>query len=215
MEIFLDTADVQAVEDRLSTGIISGITTNPTLIKKSGRDPGKVYADLISLGITDLSVEVVGGINEMITTGQLYYSQFGDPVTVKVPCSMDGLKACKTLSAKGIRVNVTLVFSPSQAILSSLAGATYISPFVGRMDDNSLQGLGLINDISNILKPHNSQTKVLAASIRDVQSVSKAFQLGANVCTIPPTVFDKMFNHVLTDKGIKQFEHDTNGVTVF
>lgn len=215
MEIFLDTADVQAVEDRLSTGIISGITTNPTLIKKSGRDPGKVYADLISLGITDLSVEVVGGINEMITTGQLYYSQFGDPVTVKVPCSMDGLKACKTLSAKGIRVNVTLVFSPSQAILSSLAGATYISPFVGRMDDNSLQGLGLINDISNILKPHNSQTKVLAASIRDVQSVSKAFQLGADVCTIPPTVFDKMFNHVLTDKGIKQFEHDTNGVTVF
>ena len=215
MEIFLDTADVQAVEDRLSTGIISGITTNPTLIKKSGRDPGKVYADLISLGITDLSVEVVGGINEMITTGQLYYSQFGDPVTVKVPCSMDGLKACKTLSAKGIRVNVTLVFSPSQAILSSLAGATYISPFVGRMDDNSLQGLGLINDISNILKPHNSKTKVLAASIRDVQSVSKAFQLGADVCTIPPTVFDKMFNHVLTDKGIKQFEHDTNGVTVF
>jgi len=215
MEIFLDTADVQAVEDRLSTGIISGITTNPTLIKKSGRDPVKVYADLISLGITDLSVEVVGGINEMITTGQLYYSQFGDPVTVKVPCSIEGLKACKTLSAKGIRVNVTLVFSPSQAILSSLAGATYISPFVGRMDDNSLQGLGLINDISNILKPHNSQTKVLAASIRDVQSVSKAFQLGADVCTIPPTVFDKMFNHVLTDKGIKQFEHDTNSVTVF
>jgi transaldolase len=215
MEIFLDTADVQAVEDRLSTGIISGITTNPTLIKKSGRDPGKVYADLISLGITDLSVEVVGGINEMITTGQMYYSQFGHPVTVKVPCSIEGLKACKTLSAKGIRVNVTLVFSPSQAILSSLAGATYISPFVGRMDDNSLQGLGLINDISNILKPHNSLTKVLAASIRDVQSVSKAFQLGADVCTIPPTVFDKMFNHVLTDKGIKQFEHDTNGVTVF
>ena len=215
MEIFLDTADVQAVEDRLSTGIISGITTNPTLIKKSGRDPAKVYADLISLGITDLSVEVVGGINEMITTGQMYHSQFGDPVTVKVPCSIDGLKACKTLSAKGIRVNVTLVFSPSQAILSSLAGATYISPFVGRMDDNSLQGLGLINDISNILKPHNSSTKVLAASIRDVQSVSKAFQLGADVCTVPPTVFDKMFNHVLTDKGIKQFEHDTNSVTVF
>ena len=215
MEIFLDTADVQAVEDRLSTGIISGITTNPTLIKKSGRDPAKVYADLISLGITDLSVEVVGGINEMITTGQMYHSQFGHPVTVKVPCSIEGLKACKTLSAKGIRVNVTLVFSPSQAILSSLAGATYISPFVGRMDDNSLQGLGLINDISNILKPHNSSTKVLAASIRDVQSVSKAFQLGADVCTIPPTVFDKMFNHVLTDIGIKQFEHDTNSVTVF
>ena len=135
-----------------------------------------------------------------------HVESYGKHVTVKVPCSVDGLKVCKRLSTVNIRVNVTLIFSPAQAILASLAGATYISPFNGRMDDNSLDGMKLINDIKNT----GVSAQILAASIRDVQSVGTAFALGADICTIPVSVFDKMYNHALTDKGIEQFNKDAS-----
>ena len=209
MQLFLDTAIVRDIEDRVTSGLISGITTNPTLIHKSGRDPWKVYRDIIELGIDDLSIEVIGdSTNELITNSLTIHENYGNVATIKLPCTLDGIKACKHLSRIGIRVNMTLVFSPSQAILCSLAGATYISPFIGRMDDNSLCGLGLISDISKIYQKHAVKTKILAASIRTVQSVGTAFELGAHICTIPPKVFDNMANHVLTDKRVEQFNAD-------
>ena len=206
MKLFLDTADVKAVESRLSTGLISGITTNPTLIRKAGQNPQHVYQALIDLGINDISMEVVGDSEEELFSNAMgHVKSYADNATIKLPCSVDGLKVCKRLSMVNVRTNVTLVFSPAQAILASLAGATYISPFIGRMDDNSLDGMKLINDISNTLR---TDTKILAASIRDPQSVSTAFALGADICTVPTTVFDKMYNHVLTDTGIAQFNRD-------
>ena len=209
MKLFLDTAIVSDIEDRLPTGLVEGVTTNPTLIRKSGRDPWKVYRDIIELGIDDLSVEVMGDCSsDLISNGLNVNENYGNVATIKLPCTVEGLKACKHLSNIGIRVNMTLVFSQSQAILCSLAGATYISPFVGRMDDNSLSGLSLIRDICNIYDIHKSETKVLAASIRDVRSVGKAFEYGADICTIPPKVFDDMSTHVLTEKGLEQFNLD-------
>ena len=206
MKLFLDTADVESVKERVSTGFISGITTNPTLIRKSGRNPQHVYQELIDLGINDISMEVVGDSEE-----ELYYNSighvktYGEKATIKLPCSVDGLKVCKRLNMINVRTNVTLIFSVSQAILASLAGATYISPFIGRMDDNSLDGVKLINDLTNTLK---TDTQVLAASLRDAQSVGVAFGVGADICTVPPAVFDKMYKHVLTDNGIAQFNKD-------
>ena len=205
MKLFLDTADVKSVKARLSTGLISGITTNPTLIFKSGRHPQEVYWELIKLGITDISMEIVGDNEEdLFSRAMGHVKTYGEHATIKVPCSVDGLRVCKRLSAVNVRVNVTLIFSPAQAILASLAGATYISPFIGRMDDNSLDGMKLINDIKNT----GVSSQILAASIRDPQSVGTAFALGADICTVPVGVFDKMYNHVLTDKGIEQFNKD-------
>ena len=205
MKLFLDTADVNEVKKRLSTGLISGITTNPTLIFKNGKHPQDVYWDLIKLGINDVSMEVVGdNEQDLFARAMGHVKTYGKHATIKVPCSVDGLKVCKRLSDVNVRVNVTLIFSPAQAILASLAGATYISPFIGRMDDNSLDGMKLINDIKNT----GVSAQILAASIRDPQSVSTAFALGADICTVPVSVFDKMYNHVLTDKGIEQFNRD-------
>ena len=151
-------------------------------------------------------MEVVGDSEfELFSNAIGHAKAYDKKATIKLPCSVDGLKVCKRLSTVNVRTNVTLVFSPAQAILASLAGATYISPFIGRMDDNSLDGMKLINDISNTL---TTDTKILAASIRDPQSVSTAFALGADICTVPVNVFDKMYNHVLTDTGIAQFNRD-------
>ena len=208
MKLFLDTADVEQITTRYYSGLISGVTTNPTLIKKSGREPFDVYSDLIDLGVDDISMEVIGETSEeFFERGINLTKEFGDVATIKLPCSEAGITACKRLTDLGVRVNVTLIFSPSQAILAALAGATYISPFIGRMDDNSLDGMKLINDINNTL---TSKTKILAASIRDPQSVSTAFALGADICTVPVSVFDKMYQHVLTDKGIEQFNKDAS-----
>ena len=209
MKLFLDTAIVSDIEERLDTGLIHGITTNPTLIRKSGRDPWQVYSDIIELGVEDLSIEVNGDTSkELIENGVTVNKNYGNVATIKLPCTIEGLKACKYLSNIGLRVNMTLVFSVSQAILCGLAGATYVSPFIGRMDDNSLDGMRLINDISNVFKKQFINTIILAASIRDAQSVGVAFGLGADICTIPPKVFDNMANHALTDKGLEQFNRD-------
>ena len=190
MKLFLDTADVESIADSFETGLIDGVTTNPTLMMKSGRNPEDVYQELINLGVPDVSMEVVGDSHEMIKEGLRLAEKFKYQATLKVPCTPDGLIACRELSRNCIKVNVTLIFSPSQAILAAKAGATYVSPFVGRVDDNSFGGLCLIKDIANIYEKQNwKMTEILAASIRNVRDVGKAFEYGANICTLPPVVF--------------------------
>jgi len=209
MKLFLDTADVESISDSFLTGLIDGVTTNPTLMMKSGRNPEDVYQELINLGVPDVSMEVVGDSHEMIQEGLRLAEKFKYQATIKVPCTPDGLIACRELSRNCIKVNVTLIFSPSQAILAAKAGATYVSPFVGRVDDNSFGGLCLIKDIANIYEKQNwKMTEILAASIRNVRDVGKAFEYGANICTLPPVVFRKMYKHILTDKGVELFEND-------
>jgi len=213
MKLFLDTADVESIADSFETGLIDGVTTNPTLMMKSGRNPEDVYQELINLGVPDVSMEVVGDSHEMIQEGLRLAEKFKYQATIKVPCTPDGLIACRELSRNCIKVNVTLIFSPSQAILAAKAGATYVSPFVGRVDDNSFGGLCLIKDIANIYAKQNwKKTEILAASIRDVRSVGRAFEYGANICTLPPSVFKKMYNHILTEKGLELFENDWKSV---
>ena len=209
MKIFLDTADTKLIHDAYLTGLIDGVTTNPTLIMKSGRDPEEVYTELQNIGLNDISMEVVGDGPNMVVEGRRLAKKFGKNATIKVPCTPDGLFACRELSRELIRVNVTLIFSPTQAILAAKAGATYVSPFVGRVDDNSFGGLCLIKDIANIYTRQNwKRTEILGASIRNVRDVGRAFEYGANICTIPPTVFNKMYNHILTEKGLELFDRD-------
>ena len=212
MKIFLDTADTSLIKKYFATGLIDGVTTNPTLIKKSGRDPLEVYQELKDLGIPDISMEVVGDADEMIKEGKGLYDTFGDCCTVKVPCSPDGLRTCKELSDLNVRVNVTLIFSQTQAILASKAGAKYVSPFVGRVDDNSFGGICLVKDIVKVFKEHFVTTNVLAASIRNVRDVGRLFEHGAEIVTMPPAVFEKMYNHILTDKGLELFQADWESV---
>ena len=210
MKLFLDSAITDEIRQYYNTGMIDGVTTNPTLIYKSGKDPEDVYQELIDMGIPDISMEVVGDENTMIGEGRRLIKKFGNrQATIKVPCTVEGLAACRALSDEGARVNVTLIFSLAQSILAHKSGATYVSPFVGRVDDNSFGGLCLVKDISNIYRKQNwKSTEILAASIRNVRDVGRAFEYGADVCTLPPTVFDKMYNHILTDKGLELFDAD-------
>ena len=210
MKIFLDTADTKLLHDGFLTGLIDGVTTNPSLIRKSGRDPEDVYRELRDIGYNDISMEVVGDGPAMVVEGRRLAKVFGKCATIKVPCTPEGLFACRELSRELIKVNVTLIFSQVQAILAAKAGAAYVSPFVGRVDDNSFGGLCLVKDIANVYAKQNwgSRTEVLAASIRNVRDVGRAFEYGANICTIPPAVFNKMYNHILTDKGLEIFEQD-------
>jgi transaldolase len=209
MKIFLDTAETDVVRKHYKTGLIDGLTTNPTLIRKSGRKHEDVYQEFKDIGVTDLSMEVIGNAENMISEGKRLHRKFGKMATIKVPCTVDGLIACKELSKENIRVNVTLIFSPSQAILAAKAGAAYISPFVGRVEDNSFDGVALIKEIAAIYrKQYITKTQVLAASLRDVHSVSRCYADGADIVTMPPAVFEKMYKHILTDKGLEQFDID-------
>ena len=209
MKIFLDTAETDVVRKYYKTGLIDGLTTNPTLIRKSGRKHEDVYQEFKEIGVTDLSMEVIGNAENMISEGKRLHKKFGKMATIKVPCTVDGLIACKELAKENIRVNVTLIFSPSQAILAAKAGAAYISPFVGRVEDNSFDGVALIKEIAAIYrKQYITKTQVLAASLRDVHSVSRCYADGADIVTMPPAVFEKMYKHILTDKGLEQFDID-------
>ena len=214
MKIFLDTADVDLIEKYYGTGLIDGVTTNPTLIKKSGYDPEEVYRKIALIGVDDISMEIVTDDSyEFLKEGRRLKEKFGEITTIKVPCTPEGLKGCKLLSKEGIRVNVTLIFSAAQAVLASKAGAAYVSPFVGRVDDNSFNGLNLIKEIADIYETQSKlynfvDTEILSASIRDVGSVSKSFENSAGIVTMPPSVFEKMYNHVLTDKGLDLFQKD-------
>ncbi len=208
MKIFLDTAETDLIREKFATGLVDGLTTNPTLIMKSGRKPEEVYQEIIEIGVPDISMEVVGNKDDMLWEGRRLANKFDQQATIKVPCTPDGLFVCKQLADSGVKVNVTLIFSASQAILASKAGATYVSPFVGRVDDNSFGGLCLVREIANIYKVQGVDTQVLAASLRNVRDVGRAFEYGADIVTMPVGVFDKMYNHVLTDAGLKQFEVD-------
>ena len=209
MKIFLDTAETSTIRDHFFTGLIDGVTTNPTLIMKSGRDPEDVYDEIVDMGVKDISMEVVGDSDEMLREGLRLSQKFGSVATIKVPCTREGLGACKVLSDEGIKVNVTLIFNAAQAILSAKAGATYVSPFIGRLDDNSVAGLEVIRSISEVFRVQKvEKTKILAASIRDVYKVSRAFWNGADIVTMPPKIFDGMYKHILTDKGLEIFDAD-------
>ena len=208
MKIFLDTADTRIIGKHfIETGLIDGVTTNPSLIMKSGQQPETVYFDLFKLGVKDISMEVVSNSSQgMLEEAERLVNKFHDVVTIKVPCTREGLIACKQLSDRGIRVNVTLIFSASQAILSAKAGATYISPFVGRVDDQRFGGCNLIKRIREVL-PYD-KCEILSASIRSVGDVEHSFAQGADICTMPPTVFEKMYDHILTDKVLELFDID-------
>tara|TARA_R100000900_G_scaffold122769_1_gene97240 strand:+ start:198 stop:860 length:663 start_codon:yes stop_codon:yes gene_type:complete len=208
MKIFLDTAETDVVRKHFKTGIIDGLTTNPTLIRKSGRKHEDVYQEFKDIGLTDISMEVIGNAENMISEGKRLHKKFGKVATIKVPCTRDGLLACRELANNNIKVNVTLIFSVAQALLASKAGAAYVSPFVGRVDDNSFGGLCLVKDIADVYTKHILTTQVLAASLRNVRDAAKAFQYGANIVTMPPKVFEGMYNHILTDAGLKQFDID-------
>ena len=209
MQIFLDTADYKEIKDRYETGLISGITTNPTLVRKSGVN----YHDFISRLSQDFSFESISAevdgetADEMIQNAQQYIA-IGSEVTIKLPLTKEGLIACKILSEQGITTNVTPCFSAAQAALATLSGATYISPFIGRMNDNSVSGVELVRAISGLYSVQGCTTKILAASLRDVHHVSRCLLYGAHVVTLPVGVFDKMYNHVLTDAGLAIFEKD-------
>lgn len=214
MKIFLDTADTALIRERFETGLIDGVTTNPTLIRKSGRNPEEVYQEIRNIGVQDISMEVSGSAYDMVTEGVRLANTFGkDCATIKVPCTPDGLRACKMLKQELIRVNVTLIFDAAQAILAAKAGAAYVSPFVGRLDDNSITGLNLIKDIDDVYRVQCiHRTRILSASIRYVNSVSQSFAHGADIVTMPPAVFEKMYNHVLTDKGLEIFDNDAKKI---
>ena len=212
MKIFLDTADVASVKELFATGLIDGVTTNPTLIRKSGADPYDVYGELAGLGVKDISMEVSGTCGEMYDEAQNLHSRFGEVATIKLPMTDDGLLVCRQLSKQLIRTNVTLVFTIPQAILAAKAGATYVSPFVGRLDDQQVAGLEVVRGIAGLYNMKRVQTKVLAASIRNVHRAVRSFYNGADVVTMPPQVFKDMYNHILTDKGLEIFQADIDAL---
>ena len=210
MKIFLDTANIDEISKANETGLIDGVTTNPTLILRSGNDLFDTAVKLVEAfpNFESISTEVVADTSEeMLSQAKRYYSI--DPkITIKVPCTVEGLKACKFLSDKGIKTNVTLVFSVAQAIMAAKAGATYVSPFVGRCNDNSFSGVELVRAIAGTYNVHGIKTQVLAASLRDCHHVSRCFLYGAKVVTIPPKVFWGMYDSVLTREGLDLFQKD-------
>ncbi len=212
MKIFLDTADTEIINEYFKTGLVDGATTNPSLILKSGRNPEDVYQEIKDIGVKDISMEVMGTEGEMYCEGKRLHEKFGDVCTVKVPCTREGLAVCKSLSDQNIKVNVTLIFCASQAVLAAKAGATYVSPFVGRLDDQSVAGLEVVRSISELYRIHGVRTQILSASIRSVQRAVRSWYNGASICTMPPKVFDQMYDHILTDKGMEIFENDWQSV---
>ena len=208
MKFFADTADTAAITDLAETGLLDGVTTNPSLVMKSGRDFKEVIAEICGLVEGPVSAETVAlDADGMVAEGR-ELAKLGDNVAIKVPLTLDGLKACKTLSGEGRMVNVTLCFSANQALLAAKAGATFISPFIGRLDDINLDGMELIADIRQIYDNYGFETQILAASIRSVNHVSEAAKIGADVATMPPDVIKKLANHPLTDKGLDAFLKD-------
>ena len=210
MKIFLDTSDVDVIRQHCETGLIDGVTTNPTLMMQAGRNPVEVIKEISSLFSehASISAEVVGDTAEEMVSQAKDYHPINRNITIKVPCSVEGLKACKVLSDKGIPVNVTLIFSVEQAILAAKAGATYVSPFIGRCEDNNIDGIGLLEAINKVYQSKRISTEILSASIRNLNHVSESFKAGADIVTLPPSIFEEMYNHDLTDQGIAQFNKD-------
>ena len=208
MKLFMDSSDIEKIRKFSELGLIDGVTTNPSIILKSGKNMIEVISELASLVSGSVSAEVSAlDSNRMVEEG-VKLSQIAKNVTVKLPITWDGLAACNSLSKKGISVNMTLCFSASQAILAAKAGAEYVSPFIGRLDDLNLEGIDLISDIKLIYSNYKFPTKILAASIRTINHVKQCALLGADVATIPIEVFEKLVKHPLTDTGLNQFTTD-------
>tara|TARA_B100000575_G_scaffold189489_1_gene152661 strand:+ start:1108 stop:1758 length:651 start_codon:yes stop_codon:yes gene_type:complete len=210
MKIFLDISDVNIIRKYCETGLIDGVTTNPTLMKQVGRNPVEVISEISSLFNSDASISaevVADSAKDMIIQAEQYHS-INKNVTIKVPCTYEGLKACKELSDRNIKVNVTLIFSLNQSILAAKAGATYISPFIGRCEDNDINGIDLISSIRKVFNYNNISTKILAASIRNINHMNESFEAGADIVTLPPKVFEEIYKHSLTDQGLEQFNKD-------
>ncbi|MDC1229831.1 fructose-6-phosphate aldolase [Octadecabacter sp.] len=214
MKFFVDTADVVAIKELHDLGMVDGVTTNPSIIAKSGRDILEVTKEICDMVEGPVSAEVVAtNADDMIAEGRKL-AKIADNIAVKVPLTWDGLKACKVLSSEGSMVNVTLCFSANQALLAAKAGATFISPFIGRLDDINLDGLELIEDIRTIYDNYGFDTQILAASIRNANHMSECAKIGADVCTAPPNVIKAMANHVLTDNGLAQFLKDAEKANI-
>ena len=214
MKFFVDTADIDAIAELNDLGMVDGVTTNPSIIKKSGRDILEVTKEICDLVAGPVSAEVTAtDAAEMIAEGRKLV-EIADNITVKVPLTWDGLKACKTLSDEGHKVNVTLCFSANQALIAAKAGATFISPFIGRLDDIALDGMELIEDIRTIYDNYGFETEVLAASIRTVNHVQDCARVGADVITAPPAVIKSLANHPLTDKGLAAFLADIEAANI-
>jgi len=208
MLFFVDTADVGAIRELAATGLLDGVTTNPTLIHKAGRDFREVVAEICALVPGPVSAEVVATEHAAMLREAESLITIAPNITIKVPLTVDGLKTCKVLTDRGIMVNVTLCFTATQALLAAKAGATFISPFVGRHDDVSFDGMSLIEDIKLIYDNYDFDTKILVASVRHPVHVLQAARIGADVCTVPPDILFKLFNHPLTEKGLAAFLAD-------
>jgi len=214
-KIYCDTADIKTIKKCIKVYNVDGVTTNPTLMMQAGRNPVEVISEISSIFsgrgyyIGSISAEVVADTaEEMVLQAEQYHS-IGDNITIKVPCTYEGLKACKELSDKGIKVNVTLIFSLSQSILAAKAGATYISPFVGRCEDNNIDGIDLISSIKRVFTLNSiTTTNILAASIRNIDHINDSYKAGADIVTLPPKIFEEMYKHFLTDQGLAQFDKD-------
>ena len=214
MKFFVDTAEIDAIAELNDLGMVDGVTTNPSLIKKSGRDIIEVTKEICDLVSGPVSAEVTATDAETMIAEGRKLVEIAENIAVKVPLTWDGLKACKTLSDDGHMVNVTLCFSANQALLAAKAGATFISPFIGRLDDINLDGMELINDIRQIYDNYGFDTEILAASIRSANHILDSALIGADVITAPPAVIKSLVNHPLTDKGLATFLADIKAADI-
>ena len=208
MKFFVDTADTKEIRELASTGLIDGVTTNPSLIVKSGRDFKEVIAEICEITDGPVSAEVTALETTQMLAEAKELLKIANNIAIKVPLTIDGLKTCKALTDEGHMVNVTLCFSANQALLAAKAGATFISPFIGRLDDLNIDGMELIEDIRTIYDNYGFETEILAASIRTANHVKECALAGADVATIPPAVIRGLANHALTDKGLEAFMKD-------
>jgi len=208
MKFFVDTADIDAIRELHELGMVDGVTTNPSLIAKSGRDIKEVTKEICDMVSGPVSSETVALDSDTMIAEGRELAKIADNIAIKVPLTWDGLKACKVLTGEGRMVNVTLCFSANQALLAAKAGATFVSPFIGRLDDLNLDGMDLIADIREIYDNYGFETQILAASIRSANHMSEAAKIGADVATAPPDVIKKMAAHPLTDKGLEGFLKD-------
>jgi transaldolase len=208
MKIYIDTANVDQIKDSIQLGYVSGVTTNPSLISKEEGDPKEILRKICKIVDGPVSAEVIAITHDEMVKEARELAEIANNIVIKIPMTKEGLKAVSTLSKEGIKTNVTLVFSPNQALLASRAGATYVSPFVGRLDDIGQDGIGLVNEIVSIFEIHGLTTEVIAASIRHPDHAKMAALAGADIATIPFNVLEKMVKHPLTDIGLEKFLAD-------
>lgn len=210
MKLFIDTANIEEIKKAAEMGVICGVTTNPSLIAKEGRDFKEVIQEIVKIVDGPISAEVISLQAEEMIQEARELAKIHKNIVIKVPMTPEGLKAVKVLSAENIKTNVTLIFSSAQALLAARAGATYVSPFLGRLDDIGMDGMNLIDEITSIFSLHDIKTEIIAASIRHTMHVTKAAMLGADIATVPFNVIMQMFKHPLTDQGIEKFLADWN-----